>query len=865
MTSPLPRKDDAMLRAFHPIRALALLLLICLLVGVPWAVIATVGVPFPAPTQVAAAWNERRVPGDLVVQVGAALFALLWAWFAATAVGEFAHVRSSRSSAAGDQLAPLAPGPARWVRMLVRVVAISSLSATATMSVLAPALRSTAAQSVRSVVVAGVFGTDADDRVAPAVHIASGRDTPYSLASAIGRAELRDRIIEQNTGRTGPDGTPWTSGVFPAGMQVLLPEGVQVPTNAPRSVGEVIDTATGASSSSGVVPFASGLGTALVFSAGAVSLLEARRRRQWRAAGLGARPVLPQAQAVRAEAVLRSLSAAERVARVDIALRASARELALQGRAVHAAVLGDTGELLLHLNGPATAAAPWTMPEAEGTVWRLGGEVSLADLAVAAQGCGQPCPAMVHLGGAEAGGEVFVDLEAVGSLTVQSPWSVPLLRAIACSLAVSPFVDVARVFTVGLGDELPGGRSSEASDSFDAALDAAAMTLGTTPSMATSTFALRSANVGGEAWEPAIVVAAGDDVSEAAAAGVERTGSGRGLAVVVDTPGLHGGWSLQYAGDHHLLQPLGLRVHPVGLTCDDLEGVRMLLDEADLPLPVHAEVVPIAPPMLPATPFEEPEWGVLVKVLGQVEVVAASGVQAAFERSKSLELVVWLSQHRERPTRTAARTALWDLDVRDATFANVVSDARRALARAAAPADGEEWIGRTLTEDLPLHEGVITDAALLAARLQHARSLPSAEAVEVLRPGVELLTGLPFAGTSFLWTDAEGITSSLVLLATGAAIELANHHLALGDIDGVFWATGQGLKVLAGHEELIALRMRAHARRGDLAGVRGEWESYERALAADPWAAAEPAPKLVALRRELMGGERGPARERALA
>jgi hypothetical protein len=68
----------------------------------------------------------------------------------------------------------------------------------------------------------------------------------------------------------------------------------------------------------------------------------------------------------------------------------------------------------------------------------------------------------------------------------------------------------------------------------------------------------------------------------------------------------------------------------------------------------------------------------------------------------------------------------------------------------------------------------------------------------------------------------------------------------------VFWSTGQGLKVLSGHEELIALRMRAHARRGDLAGVRSEWESYERAIAADPWAAAEPAPKLIALRRELL-------------
>ncbi len=251
------------------------------------------------------------------------------------------------------------------------------------------------------------------------------------------------------------------------------------------------------------------------------------------------------------------------------------------------------------------------------------------------------------------------------------------------------------------------------------------------------------------------------------------------------------------------------------------------------------------------------------RLFGQVQVVSSGDVIVECERSKATELIVWLGLHRERPTRGAARTALWDLDVRDATFANVVSDARRALARAILPAAGEEWIARTLTEELPLHRQVVTDAELLAARLERSRGLRSLDAIEVLRPGVDLLAGMPLAGTGYLWPDAEGITSSLVLLATAAATELANHYLLLGDVDGVFWATGQGLKVLSGHEELISLRMRAHARRGDLAGVRGEWESYERALAADSWAAAEPAAKLVALRRELLASNRALAVEGA--
>ena len=245
-------------------------------------------------------------------------------------------------------------------------------------------------------------------------------------------------------------------------------------------------------------------------------------------------------------------------------------------------------------------------------------------------------------------------------------------------------------------------------------------------------------------------------------------------------------------------------------------------------------------------------WSLMVRLIGPVEVVDTSGRAGAFERSKALELIAWLTLHRDRSTRAGARTALWELDVRDATFANVVSEARRSMARLCEPPDGEEWLGRTLTEMLPLHALVVTDADVVRRRLEIARLQPPEQAIATLRPAVELIRDMPFASTGYLWPDAEGITSNLVLLATSAATELAAHLLSMGDIDGVFWATGQGLKVLPGHEELIALRMRAHARAGDLSGVRQEWECYERVLDADPWGDGEPAPKLVMLRRELL-------------
>jgi hypothetical protein len=348
-----------------------------------------------------------------------------------------------------------------------------------------------------------------------------------------------------------------------------------------------------------------------------------------------------------------------------------------------------------------------------------------------------------------------------------------------------------------------------------------------------------------------LAVGAGDP-AELALLATLACGGGRGVGVMLDRPLAGAGALLRAADGDFVLEPLGRHVTPVGLSLAEVSAVDNLLDAAERPLPAELVDTAAQPLVVVGAEFSDRPHVMVVQLLGHVSVHAADGQPVGFDRSKSQELVVWLSQHRHRPTRSSARTALWDVAVRDATFSNVVSDARRAMAKIVPPPAGQEWLGRTLNDDLPLHDLVVSDVEVLAERVAAARGLEAASAIAVLRPGVALIEGMPFAGTSYLWPDAEGITSALVLMSTSAAAELAGHYLSVGDIEGVFWATGQGLKVLAGHEELIALRMRAHAFRGDLAGVRGEWDSYERAVHADSWAAAEPSPKLVHLRRELL-------------
>ena len=245
------------------------------------------------------------------------------------------------------------------------------------------------------------------------------------------------------------------------------------------------------------------------------------------------------------------------------------------------------------------------------------------------------------------------------------------------------------------------------------------------------------------------------------------------------------------------------------------------------------------------------DWKVLVRTLGPVDVQLSDGTIIKFEKSKTKELLAWLTNHRSRPTRSAARTALWEFNVADATFTNVISDIRRTLNQTHLLEPFEEWIPRTFSDQLPFHVSIVSDGELLQACINRAKKLQPAEAVADLHRGLELVRDLPFAGTGYLWPDAEGITSQLVLTVITAACMAAELDLRRGETDGVFWATAQGLKVLGAHEELFALRMRAHGLRGDLAGVRFEFESYKRAMLSDSFEIIAPSKKLVALCREL--------------
>ena len=300
---------------------------------------------------------------------------------------------------------------------------------------------------------------------------------------------------------------------------------------------------------------------------------------------------------------------------------------------------------------------------------------------------------------------------------------------------------------------------------------------------------------------------------------------------------------MQLSANGWMLMPSEQHLSVFGLTEFETSVVQDLLTESSKPVEEDKRQ---------CEPLDA-DWNVCVRLLGPVDAETRNGIPISFEKSKSLELLAWLTTHRERPTRVAARTALWEISVQDATFNNVVSGLRRGLASGSVGIDQIEFLPKTFTDHLSIHGSVITDVDVLNNAVSFVKNRGDRESWFGLLDALDRVRDLPFAGTDYLWPDSEGITSNFILSVITGSIMAAEHALQQGDTEGVFWATGQGLKVLHGHEELVALRMRAYGDAGDRAGVNAEWSSYERSLLHDSWSGGAPSPRIVALKRELIG------------
>lgn len=243
---------------------------------------------------------------------------------------------------------------------------------------------------------------------------------------------------------------------------------------------------------------------------------------------------------------------------------------------------------------------------------------------------------------------------------------------------------------------------------------------------------------------------------------------------------------------------------PYGVTPEEAADFRIMVREMtvldhDTRPRTQTEETPTVVTRPTPTPYA------MVRILGSVEVLVNGSTEVRFQKAKSLELLCWLCFHRDRPTVSGARTALWEVDVEDATFHNVLSELRRGLMRCGLG----EAVRRETKHRLTLDGRVTTDVDVLRHSLIVADESPSPAAIAELVDVLMFVRGLPFLGRSYAWADAEGITSTVVWLVTRAielAVEVAKSH---GDDATVLDATAAGLRMLPNDEYFLGLQRSA--------------------------------------------------------
>jgi len=243
---------------------------------------------------------------------------------------------------------------------------------------------------------------------------------------------------------------------------------------------------------------------------------------------------------------------------------------------------------------------------------------------------------------------------------------------------------------------------------------------------------------------------------------------------------------------------------PYGVSASEAEVLRQTIAE----LTTLARDTTNVPEHRTATSdMRSVSWHTMVRVLGPVQVMHRGGAELEFRKSKSVELLCWLAFHRDRPTVSMARTALWEIDVQDATFHNVLSELRHGLALGGL-SDGA---GRRNKQRLFLDDRVTTDSELLRNALQQAETLQPLVALTLLREALSSVQGLPFSSVHYAWADAEGITSTVVWLVTRTvehAAELACLH---DDRTALLEVTAAGLRMTPGDERFLSLREQVFA------------------------------------------------------
>ena len=465
-----------------------------------------------------------------------------------------------------------------------------------------------------------------------------------------------------------------------------------------------------------------------------------------------------------------------------------------------------------------------------------------------------PYPALVTIG-RDATGEVFIDLEQAGSVDVAGGVDDAdgLLGRMAVELATAPRADQVELVLVGFEGELEGVDRVTHVDCVADVMARAQRRVRERQVLLASVG--RRANweirwtEGGDAWDLCVVLchrAAAASDPAATAQLVRMAGEGGwGLVVVVGSPLEEARWHLGLTDGRVRLNPGGVSVSAPEPEADEaqlLSGVGDLLRVAS----DRDGVGVVEPPydelsdhlVAESLAADAGGWDdgvesgpeIEVRVLGPVEVVGAA---RPFTRAWAVELVVYLSMHRNGASSEQWATALWpDRIMAPASLHSTASAARRCLG-----------VSRHGVDHLPRAHGRLSLGRTVSTDWARFLTLSERPDMASWAAALELIRGRPFDGLRAPdWVLLEGIMANVEAVVVDLAIRYADLRLAVGDWAGAEWAARQGLQVSAYDERLYRVLLRAADTAGNPAGVESVMAELVHLVADDvePYDAVHP-------------------------
>ncbi|WP_223167001.1 BTAD domain-containing putative transcriptional regulator [Nonomuraea sp. SYSU D8015] len=572
------------------------------------------------------------------------------------------------------------------------------------------------------------------------------------------------------------------------------------------------------------------LAGASLAAAGLLLVLARRRREQLWSRMFGRRIARPRGDAAEAEVALRLGGDAPGARILDIGLRLLGAELAAQNRTpptVYAAHLSArTLDLWVH-PPDADPPPPWTAEDG-GQVWRLPAHEGrlLQD-----QPGGAPYPGLVSIG-TNAHGRVLVDLEAAqGLINVRGAQTTAALAAIAVELATNRWSDRMRITLVGFGEEL----TAIAPDRIRAVGGLAEVL----PELEAAAAPRREVLTGRITGSPPVAHYLLSSVAptheEARRLALLARRDTAGYVVAGDVP--HATWTLEITDDGKAkIAELGFEVDAQLLP---RRHYRALVDLFRTAGRMDGEPIPDPEPLSGLHPP-----AVEIRMLGPIEVLGLGPLEEG-RMALATELLIYLATHPGGVHPVVLGGVLWPRGVQD-----MVRDA--TIARVA------EWLGprHLLTDEagrLRLGPEVRTDWALFRELVRRSHGDPTARAV-LLEKALGLVRGPLLAGRPpgrYAWLAAEDLEYDVAAEIADAAHQLCEIRLAQGQPDAAVAAVRAALLLAADDEGLWRDLLRATHATEDVARLRAVVEGLTRRAVSHPYGGGM-APETEALIEELL-------------